>query len=92
MAVQGMATVGRSPASSPFSRQFGRPLNELATLYGAIQSAIAGAERVFTVIDEPPEVDAPDAQPLAQIRGTVVFNDVSFAYDAGRAGAEARRS
>jgi ATP-binding cassette subfamily B multidrug efflux pump len=37
---------------------------------------------VFTVIDEPPEVDASDAQPLAQIRGAVVFDDVSFAYDA----------
>ena len=82
MAVQGMATVGTIASFITFSRQFGRPLNELATLYGAIQSAIAGAERVFAIIDEPPEVDAPDAQPLAQIRGTVVFNDVSFAYDA----------
>jgi ATP-binding cassette subfamily B protein len=81
MAVQGMATVGTIASFITFSRQFGRPLNELATLYGAIQSAIAGAERVFTVIDEPPEVDAPDAQPLAQIRGAVVFDDVSFAYD-----------
>ena len=82
MAVQGLATVGTIASFITFSRQFGRPLNELATLYGAIQSAIAGAERVFAVIDEPPEVDAPDAQPLAQIRGAVVFDDVSFAYDA----------
>jgi len=82
MAVQGMATVGTIASFITFSRQFGRPLNELATLYGAIQSAIAGAERVFAVIDEPPEVDAADAQPLAQIRGAVVFDDVSFAYDA----------
>ncbi|MDQ2996457.1 MAG: ABC transporter transmembrane domain-containing protein, partial [Chloroflexota bacterium] len=81
MAVQGMATIGTIASFITFSRQFGRPLNELATLYGAIQSAIAGAERVFTVIDEPPEVDASDAQPLAQIRGAVVFDDVSFSYD-----------
>jgi ATP-binding cassette subfamily B protein len=81
MAVQGMATVGTIASFITFSRQFGRPLNELATLYGAIQSAIAGAERVFTVIDEPPEVDAPHAQPLAHIRGAVVFDDVSFSYD-----------
>jgi ATP-binding cassette, subfamily B, multidrug efflux pump len=81
MAVQGMATVGTIASFITFSRQFGRPLNELATLYGSIQSAIAGAERVFAVIDEPPEVDAPGAQPLAQIRGAVVFDDVSFAYD-----------
>jgi ATP-binding cassette, subfamily B, multidrug efflux pump len=82
MAVQGLATVGTIASFITFSRQFGRPLNELATLYGAIQSAIAGAERVFAVIDEPPEVDAADAQPLAQIRGAVVFDEVSFAYDA----------
>ena len=81
MAVQGMATIGTIASFITFSRLFGRPLNELATLYGAIQSAIAGAERVFAVIDEPPEVDAPDAQPLAQIRGAVVFDDVSFSYD-----------
>jgi ATP-binding cassette, subfamily B, multidrug efflux pump len=81
MAVQAMTTVGTIASFITFSRQFGRPLNELATQYGAIQSAIAGAERVFTVIDETPEVDAPDAQPLAQIRGAVVFDDVSFSYD-----------
>ncbi|MEO7912070.1 MAG: ABC transporter ATP-binding protein, partial [Roseiflexaceae bacterium] len=84
MAVQGIATIGTIASFITFSRQFGRPLNELATLYGAIQSAIAGAERVFAVIDEQPEVDAPDAQPLAQIRGAVVFDDVSFSYDEGR--------
>jgi ATP-binding cassette subfamily B protein len=80
MAVQGLATVGTIASFITFSRQFGRPLNELATLYGAIQSAVAGAERVFAVIDEPSEVDAPDAAPAQAIRGEVVFEDVSFGY------------
>jgi ATP-binding cassette subfamily B protein len=80
MAVQGLATVGTIASFVTFSRQFGRPLNELATLYGAIQSAVAGAERVFAVIDETPETDPPDAQQLGPIRGEVVFDDVTFSY------------
>jgi ATP-binding cassette subfamily B protein len=83
MAVQGLATVGTIASFITFSRQFGRPLNELATLYGVIQSAVAGAERVFAVIDETPETDAPDVQPLGPIRGEVVFDDVSFSYTPG---------
>ncbi len=84
MAVQGLATVGTIASFVAFSRQFGRPLNELATLYGAIQSAVAGAERVFAVIDEAPETDAPDVRPLGPIRGEVVFEDVTFSYDERR--------
>jgi ATP-binding cassette subfamily B protein len=85
MALQGLATVGTIASFVAFSRQFGRPLNELATLYGAIQSAVAGAERVFAVIDETPEADAPDVRPLGSIRGAVVFEDVSFSYTPGMA-------
>jgi ATP-binding cassette, subfamily B, multidrug efflux pump len=80
LAVQGLATVGTIAAFITYARQFGRPLNEIANLYSAIQSAVAGAERVFAVIDEPPERDAPDARPLGRIRGEVVFEQVSFSY------------
>ena len=52
MAVQGLATVGTIASFVSFSRQFGRPLNEIANLYNAIQAAVAGAERVFEVLDE----------------------------------------
>jgi ATP-binding cassette subfamily B protein len=83
MALRGLATVGTIAGFITYARQFGRPLNELATLYSTLQSAVAGAERVFAVIDEAPEADAPDAQPLAQIHGAVVFEDVDFAYTAG---------
>ena len=82
MALGGLATVGTVAAFINYSRQFGRPLSQIANLYNTIQSAVAGAERVFQIIDETPElVDAPDALSLADIAGDVVFEDVSFGYD-----------
>ena len=84
MAVQGLATVGAIASFVNYARQFSRPLNQIAGLYNAIQSAIAGAERVFEIIDQEPEVqDAPDARPLTQIRGDVVFDGVYFGYQEG---------
>jgi ATP-binding cassette, subfamily B, multidrug efflux pump len=84
MAVQGLATVGNIASFVNYARQFARPLNQIANLYSSIQSAIAGAERVFEIIDEVPELrDAPDALPLTRIRGDVVFDDVCFGYEAG---------
>ncbi|MCW3059922.1 MAG: transporter related protein, partial [Capsulimonas sp.] len=80
LAVRGAITVGTIATFINYTRQFGRPLNEIASLYNSIQSAMAGAERVFEIIDEPMEVDAPDAQPLAQIQGDVIFEDVNFSY------------
>lgn len=82
MALRGLATVGTIAGFINYSRQFSRPLNEIANLYNSIQSAIAGAERVFAVLDERPElVDAPDALSLSSVRGDVRFEDVSFGYD-----------
>ncbi len=83
LVLRGLATVGTIATFINYTRQFGRPLNEIANLYNLIQAAVAGAERVFEVIDEEPEVDAPDAQPLARIRGDVAFDDVSFSYTEG---------
>ncbi|MCJ7549663.1 MAG: ABC transporter ATP-binding protein/permease [Anaerolineae bacterium] len=82
MAVQGLATVGTIASFVNYARQFARPLNQIAGLYNQIQSALAGAERVFEVMDEVPEVqDAPDAVSLTEVAGDVVFDDVSFGYD-----------
>ena len=82
MAVQGLATVGTIASFINYARQFARPLNQIANLYNSIQSAIAGAERVFEVIDQVPELqDAPDARPLARVQGDVVFDDVCFGYE-----------
>ncbi len=55
LVTRGMATVGLVAAFTGFSRQFSRPINELANLFNMIQSALAGAERVFEVMDETPE-------------------------------------
>jgi len=82
MALQGLATVGNIASFINYAREFGRPLNEIAQLYAHIQGAIAGAERVFEVLDEMPELaDAPDAWPLEQVRGDVIFQDVCFGYE-----------
>lgn len=84
LALSGLATVGTIATFLNYSRQFGRPLAQIANLYNTIQSAIAGAERVFQVIDEAPDlVDAPDAMPLGKLKGDVVFEDVSFGYQRG---------
>jgi ATP-binding cassette subfamily B protein len=81
MAVRGLATVGTIASFVNYARQFARPLNQIANLYNSIQSALAGAERVFEIIDEVPELaDAPDAVPLEEVAGDVVFEDVCFAY------------
>ena len=84
MAVRGWTKVGTIVAFIGYSRQFGRPLNELGNLFNAVQAALAGAERVFEIIDEEPETIAePDALPLGRVEGDVVFDDVTFGYEPG---------
>ena len=73
--------VGGLAAFLQYSRQFGRPINELASLYNSIQAAIAGAERIFEVIDEAPEApDTPNAITLQDVQGDVAMKDVYFSY------------
>ncbi len=68
-----------------YSRQFGRPVNEISSQYNNLQSALAGAERIFQIMDEIPEIaDAPDAVDVTHARGDVRFNDVVFGYDADK--------
>jgi ATP-binding cassette subfamily B multidrug efflux pump len=82
LAVKGLATVGTIAAFVSYARQFTRPINQIAQLFNAIQSALAGAERVFEVLDEAPELaDAPDAKTLEDFTGDVALQDVCFAYE-----------
>jgi ATP-binding cassette subfamily B protein len=85
LAALGLATVGEIATFINYSRQFGRPLNELAALYNTIQSAIAGAERVFALMAEPSEFEADQTPSVAcgPFRGGVVLDDVSFSYVPG---------
>lgn len=81
MAVKGLVTVGVIASFLTYSRQFVRPLNDLANIFNVLQSGVAGAERVFEVLDEQEEPkDAPNAVPLENPRGHVVFDKVSFGY------------
>ena len=67
------------------SRKFSGPINEIASIYADIQSALAASERVFRLIDEPREErDSVDAPALACPRGRVEFRDVRFGYTAER--------
>ncbi len=77
--------LGGLAAFLQYSRQFGRPVNEISSQYNSLQSALAGAERIFQIMDELPEIaDAPDAVPLTGVKGDVQFHDVTFGYDAGK--------
>ena len=68
-----------------YSRQFSMPINNISMQTSTIFSALAGAERVFAVMDEAPEErDAPDAIELSHVRGEVVLDDVSFGYVPGK--------
>jgi ATP-binding cassette subfamily B multidrug efflux pump len=81
MALQGLASVGTIATFYSYSRNFARPLRQLGDLYNQIQAALAGAERVFEIIDTEPELtDAPDAVTLDEIAGEVVFDHVDFGY------------
>lgn len=82
MAIHDMITIGVIVIFVEYSRQFTRPLNDLANQLNTFLSAIAGAERVFDIIDEEEEKkDVPDAIDLQTVRGEVSFTDVSFSYE-----------
>jgi ATP-binding cassette subfamily B protein len=83
LAVRGHITVGVIASFISYSRQFVRPLNELANIYNVLQSGVAGAERAFEVLEEKEEPeDEPGAAELARTRGHVVFDNVGFGYRA----------
>jgi ATP-binding cassette subfamily B protein len=84
MTLQGMATVGIIATFINYSRRFADPLRHFANLYNSIQSALAGAERIFEITDTQPElVDAPDAVGVDDFGGDVEFKDVDFEYVPG---------
>ena len=63
--------------------QFGRPINEIANLYGQIQTAVAGAERVFSIMDEPLEDKGGDLD-MKNTKGVISFRHVDFSYVPGK--------
>lgn len=82
--LQGYTTVGVLAAFVTYTRQFFRPINQLSNLLNIFQAAIAGAERVFDVLDEDDEVqDKQGAVVATHFDGHVRFRDVSFSYNEG---------
>jgi ATP-binding cassette subfamily B multidrug efflux pump len=85
LALKGLVTVGIIATFISYGHNFISPLRQLANMYNSIQAALAGAERVFEIIDTPVEMeDAPEAVPLDVVRGNVRFEQVSFGYRPGR--------
>lgn len=82
-AYTGLITIGTISAFIIYAKQFSRPINEIAQLYGSIQTAVAGAERVFALMDHPDEDDRGD-QPLKETRGEISFRHVDFSYVPGK--------
>nr|MBC8446177.1 ABC transporter ATP-binding protein [Chloroflexota bacterium] len=76
-----LVSVGVIVAFLIYVRRFYEPIRGLANLYAQLQSAVAGAERIFELLDTQPEIiDAPDAVPLPLVQGRVEFDHVNFAY------------
>ena len=85
LSLHGIVSVGVIATFVVYVMNFFRPMRGIAMLYNGLQSALAGAERIFEVLDEQPSVaDDADARPLGKIRGAVTFDNVSFAYEAGK--------
>lgn len=80
--IHGLISVGVISAFIVYARQFSRPINEIAQIYGQLQTAIAGAERVFTVLDETTE-DKNGEELAEEENATVTFQNVRFSYEPG---------
>ena len=81
-AINGLISVGVISAFIVYAKQFSRPINEIAQVYGQLQTAVAGAERVFAVLDE--ESEDPTGEELKNgEEAAVTFQDVNFSYQPG---------
>jgi len=81
LAINELITVGLIASFITYSRQFVRPLNDLANIFNTLQSGVAGAERVFDVLDSKEEdADPKNAIDLTNPKGIVEFKNVSFGY------------
>ena len=82
LALRGLVDVGVIATFTIYIMNFFRPMRGIAMLYNGLQSALAGAERIFAVLDARPSVaDVPNAPRLSNIAGHVRFDNVSFAYE-----------
>ncbi len=82
--ITGYITVGDIQSIIQYSRQLSMPINQIANQYANILTAIAGAERVFSILDSPPESDEGKSNiTVDEIKGDIEFKDIDFAYNPG---------
>lgn len=79
--IKGKMSVGNIQSMLQYSKKFNRPINEIANQYASIMTALAGAERIFEIMDTPDEIDAGTRTvTAAEIQGNVVFEKIQFGY------------
>lgn len=85
LALRGVVQVGVLATFVVYIMNFFRPMRGIAMVYNSLQSALAGAERIFEVLDAEPDVsDLPNAKPLENLQGHVRFDHVTFSYEPGK--------
>lgn len=82
-AYTGLITIGTISAFIIYAKQFSRPINEIAQLYGTIQTAVAGAERVFALLDQPDEDNSGERE-MENMKGEISFRNIDFSYIPGK--------
>ncbi len=80
LALAGLVSVGVIATFINYGQNFINPLRQLSNLYNTLQAALAGAERVFEVLDENAELDGSSAVPPARFKGEVRFEHIEFGY------------
>jgi ATP-binding cassette, subfamily B, multidrug efflux pump len=81
LAIKGLVSVGLIVTFIGYSRQFLQPVRQLSDMYNSLQSALAGAERVFEIMDTEPDMqDSENAVALKNVKGQVKFDNVKFGY------------
>ena len=84
LALDGLVSVGIIATFVNYGQNFVQPLRQISNLYNTLQAALAGAERVFEILDTPAESDdAPAGRAPAPVKGHVTFDHVSFGYVPG---------
>ncbi|MGA8180090.1 MAG: ABC transporter ATP-binding protein [Desulfobacterales bacterium] len=84
LAIRGMVSIGTIAAFISYSRRFAEPLRQLGNLYNLVQGALAGAERIFEILDTvPDQIDAPRALEFSRVAGEVLLDHVTFSYIPG---------
>ena len=85
LCINGKMSIGTITLYSKFAKQFSRPITEISNQFNVIQAGIAGAERIFEILDEKNEFEGNEAYPeIGEVKGHVEFKNVYFGYQEGK--------